>query len=260
MLRFLALFGIVISMLLAACGGDEGDSTSPDQPQPDAATLQATPTRSIYQATWTPVPTQTPLAEKTVAYTYVLPPTGSPVYIPTQLPTQIPPTFDALAATAQAAAAMIQGGAASNTSLLLSASLLNAEAAEVLAPVIGSFIDAPPTITFDEDHRLVAMDVVMRGSDGTTRLRSVMLKVSVSVAGNAIRLVKEEAYYAGTDDEGAPYSDPIGDFVLGSIDTALNNLLRERYQQINPGGGAFVVVNVKIAANGVTVRTDAVGE
>jgi hypothetical protein len=248
-LRYVAI--LVLGIILAGCGG----SGKTPQPTQTSAAVRPSPTYSIYGATWTPAPSPTPVVQPTLAYTYQPPPTGTAVYLPTRPPTEIPPTFDALAATAQAANALIQGEAATNTALLLSASLLNDAAAEILAPVVGSFIAAPPEITFDQDRVFVAMDVVVRGTGGVAAPRPVVLEISVHPADDAIRLVKEDAYY--TDDD-TPYTDPVGDFVLGSVDTAFNNVLRDRYAQSNPGGGAFSVAEVKIALDGLTVRTDAV--
>jgi hypothetical protein len=244
---FLGLVIVLIPAILAACG----DETS--EP-PTVTVLPPTITPTRFPPTWTPVPSPTPLPLKTLEYTYMPAPTGSPVFLPTRPPTEIPPTFDPLAATAQAAAALVQGQASSNTALLLSAVLLNEEAARMLETVTGSFIDAPPEITFEGDRVVVAMNVLVRQADGSTIARPVRLEAAANPAGNVIRLVKQTASY--TDDD-TPYDDPIGDFVLGSVDTALNNVLRAQYQQSNPGGGAFIVVEVQVSGDGLKVRTDA---
>ncbi len=242
---------LLISAILAGCGGD--DSTPKATEVPPQPSVTPTP---LFPPTWTPAPTLSPVPRVTIEYTYVPPPTGSPVFLPTRPPTEIPPTFDALAATAQAVNAMVQGGASSNTSLLLPASLLDEEADAVLAPVVGSFIDTEPDIFFETDLVVIMVDVLVRQTDAVI-VRQVQIEAAANPDGDAIRLVKQKAFY--TDDD-TPYTDAIGDFVVGSVDTALNNVLRARYQQSNPGGGAFDVAGVRIATSGMTVRTDAVND
>jgi hypothetical protein len=255
--RQLARHGVFMGLLLAAlilasCGGD-GDST----PEPTTTlTPTITLTPSLYSApTWTPVPTSTPVPVATIEYTYVPPAVGTRVYLPSPPPTEIPPTFDPLAATAEAAAALLPGGPVAASALLFADTQVTEAAGEALEPVVGSFVAAPPDVAFADDGTVVVMmDAMVSTADGRVP-REVIMTARAEADRGEIRLVMQSANFA---DDDSPYTDAIGGFVLSTVDSALNTMLQDRYRQSHPGGGSFIVIDVRVTEGRLIARTRAV--
>jgi hypothetical protein len=228
---------VLLAVIAAACGGNDkkndGASTGPG----------STPT-SAFPPTWTPAPTLTPAPRATIEYTYE-PPTEPPQSpFPTRGPVTPRPTL-APGETQESTG----GGLPSGPTLTLTADKIN-QLLTMQFNTLTSYLTGTPDIQFQERLMRVGLTVYTTPADQSSA-RPIVIETGAAVENGLIRLNLQQAYFA---DDNTSYEDPLAGYLLGTVETALNDLVRQLYLAQNPGGGDYTVTNLTITPAGIVVE------
>jgi hypothetical protein len=229
---------VLVTLIVTACGGNGKKSAGPsggEQP----GTVEPT---SVFPPTWTPVPTLTPPPRVTIEYTYE-PPTapageGPAVTYPTRTPVTPPP-----------------GGAPTQpvsppaeTNLTVTASMLG-NALGVQFGALTSYIKGMPDISFADGLVRIEITVYTTPSD-VNSARPIVIEADAAAQDGRARLTAQNVYFA---DDNTPYEDALAGYILGAVETGVNDMARQLYLQNYPAGGDFEVTAVTITETGITV-------
>jgi hypothetical protein len=64
-------------------------------------------------------------------------------------------------------------------------------------------------------------------------------------------LASQDAYFA--DDE-TPYEDALSGYIMGAIETSINDLFNQQYLTVFPSGSDFTLANITFADNAITAE------
>jgi hypothetical protein len=224
---------LLFSLIVVACGGGSKSNSGPTA-SPEST---AEPT-SAFPPTWTPAPTLTSAPRATIEYTYE-PPTEPPTSpIPTRLPATLVP-----------GETPATGGelSAPNT-LTLTAEKLN----ELLVSqfvILTSYLKGIPDIQFQEGLVRVEATVYTTPGDANSA-RLIVIEAGATVENGIIRLSLQQVYFA---DDNSPYEDALGGYLLGTVETGLNDLVRQLYLAQVPDG-SYVITGLNVTSEGVVVN------
>ncbi len=246
----------LLALLLAACGGDDDTNDEPESQGGDA-----TPT-SVFPPTWTPVPTRTEPPRATIEYTYEAPADNTtPGAFPTRAPvTPGTPPPDQAASQAQTPQAQqpplstpisspaVAAPTSSPTQLVVSLASLNDVVSEQFGRVAGGFWEGTPEIRF-EDGRVVAALTVYTTPANKDTARPVVIEMGATVQGGRVVLAAQNVYFA---DDQTPYEDALAGYIMGAIETAINDLFNQQYLTVFPSGSEFTLTTITFTATSIT--------
>jgi hypothetical protein len=228
---------MLTALIVAACGG--GDNKTKESGTPggqQSGTLEPT---SLYPPTLTPGPTFTQPPHVTIEYTYEAPTvaveTAAPVIFPTRPPfTPLPPPPSA---------------PPSKVDLVITADRLD-DLLGLQLGVLTSYLQSTPNISFENGLVRAALTVYTTPSDSSTA-RPVVIEASAALNMGSIRLDVQSITFA---DDHSPYEDTLSDYILGTIQTAINDLVRQIYLDQYPGAGNYTITHVTVTDTGITVE------
>ena len=230
---------LLLTVLAAACGGNDkkngGASSAPGS--------ESTEPTSAFPPTWTPAPTLTPAPRVTIEYTYQ-PPTQPPL---SPFPTRGPVTPRSTLAPGETQEST--GGLPSAPTLTLTAEGIN----QLLIPqftALTSYIQGTPDIQFQDGQIRVGLTVYTIPSDPSSA-RPIVIESGAALENGLIRLNLQQVYFA---DDNTPFDDALAGYLLGTVETAVNDLVRQLYLEQNPGGGDYTVTSLSITPTGIVVE------
>jgi hypothetical protein len=241
---------LLLAVLLAACGGDD---ENPNESESQSG--EATPT-SLFPPTWTPIPTRTEPPRATIDYTYEAPettpgvfPTRPPVTPGTGTPEQQqqqvqPPLSTPVSSPASALPT------SSPTQLVAPLDALNASIREQFNRVAGGFFEAAPEIRFEDEMITAALTVYTTPGNKDTA-REVMIEMSASVDAGRVVLTMGDVYFA---DDQTPYEDALAGYIMGAIETAINDLFRQQYLTVSPSGEEYTITSITMTDTMITAE------
>jgi hypothetical protein len=228
---------VLLTLIAAACGGNNNKNAATTVPG-ESGTPEPT---SLFPPTWTPVPTLTPVPRMTIEYTYE-PPTQLP--IPSPGPVTPGPTF---------APVQTQAGAEGGSPGALTVTLTADRITRTLIPqfsTLTSYLQGTPDIQFQQDQVRVALTVFTTPADRSTA-RPIVIESGAAVENGYIRLTLQQVYFA---DDNAPFDNAVTGYLLGTVETAVNDLVRQLYVEQYPGDPHYSVTGLTITPQGIVVE------
>lgn len=233
------LWPVLITVLLAACGGDGGSEESTVPTPPPATTPAVTlapadtlPPPTPLPATWTPKASLTQPPRVTIDYTYAAP--TLPSYVPpTYTPSPEPPSPTPIGPV-----------------LTISAEVITQRAAAELQEGSGGLYVAPPTIGLAGGAMFATWEVLTTPGDATTA-RPVMIDITVALTDGRIVLSKANAYFRDTT---GAYTGDLPDRLIGTLQDLIDTLVVESYTIAEPEYPRFYVGEIVVTDNGILVQ------
>ncbi len=233
----------VLSVLLSACGGDDGSSAVP--------TATSTPGRTPIALipTWTPVPTNTQPP----------PPTPTPEATPTAPTTQpgttgnpsTPQPGDGSTLTTTTGQATPIAEAGPNPTLNIPVEALNSSIARALGDAVGQSLVAAPTVRFDSGQ-VVIEGVVIDTSGGARTETAVTVRANLlQIQGQPV-LAVTEAFYTQDD---TPYEGELAGAHLDAIEDVLQEIVDEQYAALRPNDDGYYIVSITVGDAAISLQT-----
>ncbi len=233
---------LLLTFIAAACGGDDNKKSGATAAPGESGTLEPT---SVFPPTWTPEPTLTSAPRVTIEYTYEAPtkPPTSP--FPTREPVTPGPTL----APGETQASTDGGQLSTPGVLTLTAGNIN----DLLIPQFGtltSYLQGTPDIQFQEGLIHIGLTVFTIPADRNSA-RDIVIETGATVENGRIRLNLQQVYFA---DDHTPFEDALSGYLLGTVETAVNDVVRRLYLEQNPSGGDYTVTGLTITPEGIVVE------
>jgi hypothetical protein len=232
---------VLLTLIAAACGGNDKKNSGATAAPGESGTLEPT---SLFPPTWTPVPTLTPAPRATIEYTYE-PPTEPPM---SPFPTRGPVTPRPTRAPGDTQVSP-NGGPPSAFTVTLTADRIN----ELLIQqfiTLTSYLQGTPDIQFQEGQIRVGLTVFTTPADRSTA-RPIVIETGAAVENGYIRLNLQRVYFA---DDNTPFDDAVTGYLLGTVETAVNDLVRQLYLEQYPGNTNYTVTGLTITPQGIVVE------
>ncbi len=231
---------LLLTFIAAACGGDDNKKSGATAVPGESGTLGPT---SAFPPTWTPVPTLTSAPRVTIEYTYE-PATEPPMSpFPTRGPVTPRPTL--APGETQASA---DGGQAPISSVTLTADRIN----QLLIPqfsTLTSYLQGTPDIQFQEGQVRIGLTVLTIPADKNSA-RAIVIETGATVENGRIRLNLQQVYFA---DDNTPFEDALAGYLLGTVETATNDLVRQLVLE-QSFSGDYTVTGLTITPEGIVVE------
>jgi hypothetical protein len=231
---------VLLTLIAAACGGNDKKNSGGAAPG-ESGTVEPT---SLFPPTWTPVPTLTPAPRATIEYTYE-PPTQPPM---SPFPTRGPLTPGPTLAPGQTQASGA-GGPSAGITMTLTADKINAILIQQFN-TLTSYLEGTPDIQFQEGQLRVGLTVFTTPADRSTA-RPIVIESGAAVEDGYIRLNLQQVYFV---DDNTPYEDAVTGYLLGTVETAVNDLVRQLYLDQYPDNPNYTVTGLTITPQGIVVE------
>jgi len=233
--------GLVLALLIgiaAGCGG--GTKSSPTATPPTVATTPPVALRSpsTPPPTWTPRPTLTEPPQVTVEVTFVRP----------TLPTFVPPTYtpSPVSPTPTPAGPL----------LFITPDMINQRLATEMETGAGGFFEAPPTISFQDGTVVISLKVLTTPGQADTA-RAVRIEAAVALEEGRITLTTRRAEYV---DDHTPFESELVAQLMQTIQGDLSRMVIEAYAATNPSSPRFLVLDMIVADDGISIQTQTMPE
>jgi len=224
--------------IAAGCGGGNKSSTteSATPPAEGAATLSPVPTPTASTSlppTWTPRPTLTEPPRVTIAVTYVRP----------TLPTYIPPTYTP--------SPVSPTPTPPGPLLFITPDMITQRLETEMAAGAGGLFEAPPTVSLQEGKLIMSLNVLTTPGQADTA-RPVQIEAAIVVEEGRVRLSAPQAEYA---DDHTPFESEMVGQIIQTTQGDLSRLIVEAYNATSPSSPNFLVLDMLVADNGITIQT-----
>jgi hypothetical protein len=224
---------LMFSVVVAACGGgDKKDSGATTVPGNETAG----PT-SAFPPTWTPAPTLTPAPKVTIDYSYeqaTEPPFPTSAAFPEgYVETPEPTVVNALTAPA---------------SFTITADKIN----DLLNPqfiVLTSYLQGVPVVTFLDGQVRIEATVYTTPGDANSA-RAIVITASAAIENGIVQLNLEQVTFA---DDNTPYEDALPGYLLGTVGTGINDVVRQHFLALSPSGGKYTATDLTITPEGIVI-------
>jgi hypothetical protein len=225
--------------IAAGCGG--GTRSSPTANPTAVATTPpaaAAPSLTAPPPTWTPRPTLTEPPQVTVEVTFVRP----------TLPTFVPPTYtpSPVSPTPTPAGPL----------LFITPDMINQRLATEMASGAGGFFEAPPTVSFQEGTVVIALNVLTTPGQADTA-RAVRIEAAIALEEGRITLSTLLAEYA---DDHTPFESEMEGQLMQTIQGDLSQMVIAAYTATNPSSPKFLVLDMIVADDGISIQTQTMPE
>jgi hypothetical protein len=234
--------GLVLALVIgiaAGCGGGSKNSATaiPTQSAGEtapAAPPAATPDRpTALPPTWTPKPTLTEPPRVTIAVTYVRP----------TLPTFVPPTYTP--------SPVSPTPTPPGPLLFITPDMINLRLATEMAAGSGGLFEAPPTVSFQEGALVISLNVLTTPGQADTA-RPVQIAAAITVEEGRLTLTVQRAEYA---DDHTPFESEMVGQLVQTVQGDVGRLIVEAYNATNPSSPNFLVLQMYVAGDGITLQT-----
>jgi hypothetical protein len=232
---------VLLTLIAAACGGNDKKNSGATAAPGESGTVEPT---SLFPPTWTPAPTLTPAPRATIEYTYE-PPTQPPM---SPFPTRGPVTPRPTLAPGQTQAST-SAGSPTAFAMTLTADKISA----ILIPqfvTLTSYLEGTPDIQFQEGQVRVGLTVFTTPADRSTA-RPIVIESGATVENGYIRLNLQQVYFA---DNSTPFDNAVTGYLLGTVETAVNDLVRQLYLDQYPNDPHYTVTGLTITPQGIVVE------
>jgi hypothetical protein len=234
--------GLVLALVIgiaAGCGG--GNKSSPTAHPTSVATTPpaaASPPPTAPLPTWTPRPTLTEPPHATVEITFVRP----------TLPTFVPPTYT----PSPVSPTPIPAGPL----LFITPDMINQRLAAEMASGAGGLFEAPPTVSFQEGMAVISLNILTTPGQADTA-RAVRIEAAIALKEGRITFSMLLAEY--TDDHSPFESEMVGQLIQ-TIQGDLSQMIIAAYTATNPSSPKFLVLDMFVADNGISIQTQTMPE
>jgi hypothetical protein len=225
--------------IAAGCGGGSKNSATAIPTSPAGKTATAVPpaaTPDLPTApppTWTPRPTLTEPPRATIEVTYVRP----------TLPTFVPPTYTP--------SPVSPTPTPPGPLLFITPDMINQRLVTEMAAGSGGLFEAPPTVSFQEGALVISLNVLTTPGQANTA-RPVQIEAAIAVEEGRITLSTPRAEYA---DDHTPFESEMVGQLVQTVQSDVGRLIVEAYNATNPSSPNFLVLQMYVADNGITIQT-----
>jgi hypothetical protein len=232
---------VLLTLIAAACGGNDKKNSGATAVPGESGTLEPT---SLFPSTWTPVPTLTPAPHVTIEYTYE-PPTQPPMSpFPTRGPVTPRPTHEPGQTQAST-----EAGPPTAFTVTLTADRINEMLIQQFV-TLTSYLQGTPDIQFQQDQVRVGLTVYTTPADRNSA-RPIVIETGAAVEDGYIRLNLQQVYFA---DDNSLFDNALTGYLLGTVETAINDLVRQLYLEQYPDNPHYTVTGLTITPQGIVVE------
>ncbi len=113
-----------------------------------------------------------------------------------------------------------------------------------------SYLQGTPDIQFQEGQVRIGLTVFTIPADRNSA-RAIVIETGATVENGRIRLNLQQVYFA---DDHTPFEDALSGYLLGTVETAVNDVVRQLYLEQSPFGGDYTMTGLTITPEGIVVE------